>query len=120
MKKIIPCKTLLNHELENSTMECRGQEVLYVEKQVLVSDIPSIEISENVCHSEETDGGCTITLPRNESGDILFPIGNICNLRRTCVLKKLKSLAVSSISGCSTQRLKSTSLKYTCIKSKSK
>lgn len=62
MKKIIPCKTLLNHELENSTMECRGQEVSYVEKQVLVSDIPSIEISENVCHSEETDGGCTITL----------------------------------------------------------
>lgn len=55
-------------------MECRGQDVLYVEKQVLVSDIPSIEISENVCHTEETDGGCTIILPRNESGDILFPL----------------------------------------------
>lgn len=44
-RKIIPCKTLLNHELEKTTMECRGQEVLYVEKQVLVSYIPSIEIS---------------------------------------------------------------------------
>lgn len=42
-RKIIPCKTLLNHELEKTTMECRGQ--LYVEKQVLVSYIPSIEIS---------------------------------------------------------------------------
>lgn len=98
-------------------MECRGQEVLYVEKQVLLSHIPSIEISENDCHTEETDGGCTITLPRNESGDILFPIGNLCNLRRTCVLKDLKSLAVSSTSGCSTQKIKSTSLKYTCTKS---
>lgn len=44
-RKIIPCKTLLNHELEKTTMECRGQEVLYVENQVLVSYIPSIEIS---------------------------------------------------------------------------
>lgn len=45
-RKIIPCKTLLNHELDETTMECRGQEVLlYVEKQVLVSYIPSIEIS---------------------------------------------------------------------------
>lgn len=91
-----------------------------MEKQVLVSYIPSIEISENACHTEETDGECTITLPRNdtESGDILFPIGNFCNLRRTCILKDLKSLAVSSISDCSTQKFKSTSFTYTCIKEK--
>lgn len=118
--KIIPCKTLLNHELEKSTMKCREQEVVYVEKQVLVSYIPSIEISENSCHTEETDGECTITLPRNdtESGGILFPIGNFCNLRRTCMLKDLKSLAVSSISDFSTQKFKSTSFTYTCIKRK--
>lgn len=55
-------------------MECRGQEVSYVEKQVLVSDIPSIEISENVCHTEETDGGCTITLPQTRAGTFSFPL----------------------------------------------
>lgn len=120
-RKVIPCKTLFNHELEKTTMECRGQEVLHVEKQVLVSYNPSIEISENVSHNGDTYGGCTITLPRNntESGGILFPIGNMFILRMTCVLKDLKSLAVSSISDYSTQKFKSTSCTYTCIKSKS-
>lgn len=119
-RKIIPCKTLLNHELERTTMACRGQEVVYVEKQVLLSYIPSIEISENVCQTGEKESGCTLTFPRNdtESGGIIFPIGNICNLRRTCVLKDLKHLAVSSISDCSTQKFKSTSFTYTCIKEK--
>lgn len=51
---------LLNYELENFIMECCGQEVLYVEKQVLVLDIFFIEIFENVCYSEEIDGGCII------------------------------------------------------------
>lgn len=62
-----------------------------------------------------------VTLPWNKtkSGGILFPIGNMFNLRMTCVLKDLKSLAVSSISDCSTQKFKSTSFTYTCIKSKS-
>lgn len=31
-RKIIPCKTLLNHELEKTTMECRGQEVFVCRK----------------------------------------------------------------------------------------
>lgn len=60
MKKIIFCKMLLNYELENFIMECCGQEVLYVEKQVLVLDIFFIEIFENVCYIEEIDGGCII------------------------------------------------------------
>lgn len=53
-------------------MECRGQEVLYVEKQVLVSYIPSIEISENASHNGGTYGGCNSPMEQNqERGDSL-------------------------------------------------
>lgn len=119
----IGCKTLVNHGLEKTTMECRTEEVIYVEKQVLISGHPSIEDSFKGCYDETEDGGCSLILPQNETqrrGN-LFPIGSLCNLRVNCVLNNslLTSPVFLNDSDCSSRVFKSTSFTYTCIQSKS-
>lgn len=82
------CKTLLDHNLEKTTMECRTEEVIYVEKQVLISGHPFIDGSFKGCYDGSEKGGCTLILPQNETlgRRSLFPIANICNLRVNCFL----------------------------------
>lgn len=104
-------------------MECRTEEVIYVEEQVLISGPFFIGGSFKTCYGVSEKGGCTMTLPQNETqarGN-LFPIGNICNLRADCVLNTslLKIPDVLNDSNCSSRVFKLTSFTYTCIQSKS-
>lgn len=117
------CKTVLNHNLEKTTMECRTEEVIYVEEQVLISGPFSIDGSFKTCYDVSEKGGCTMTLPQNETqarGN-LFPIGSICNLRADCVLNNsLLTIPVFlNDSDCFSRVFRSTSFTYTCIQSKS-
>lgn len=118
----IGCKTLLDHGIEKTKMECRTGEVMYVERQVLISGHPSIEGVFKTCYDVSEKGGCTMTLPQNETlgRRNLFPIGNICNLRVNCVLDAslLKIPVVLNDSDCSSRVFKSTSFTYTCIQKK--
>lgn len=117
--KYIPCSTIIEHILGQSRMQCLEDELIYVEKQVLIEGTLSIEDSATLCDHFLTSGICTQTLPhQSQVGGGFFPVGRTCNLQVNCVLDKdLIENSVDAIHNTSCKFV-STGLTYSCIQSK--
>ena len=117
--KYIPCSTIIEHILGQSRMECLEDELIYVEKQVLIEGTLSIEDSVTLCDHSLTSGICTRTLPdQSQLGGGSLPMGRTCNLQFNCVLDKdLIENSVDAIHNTSCKFV-STGLTYSCIQSK--
>ena len=117
--KYIPCSTIIDHIYAQSRIQCLEDELIYVEKQVLIAGILSTEDSATLCDDSLTSGICTQTMPdQSQVGGGSFSVGRTCNLQVDCVLDKdLIEKSVDAIHNTSCKFV-STGLTYSCIQSK--